>query len=892
MLSYVVKRNGKRQPVMFDKITTRIAGLSWQLSEQVKPALVAQRVIPSMTEGMHTSQLDDLSAATAAALIPEHVDYGKLAARIATSNLHKETEKSFSKLTQRLATWVDPKTKRAIPMVREQYVQFVMEHADELDGAIRTWCDYEYDYFGFKTLMNKYLLRLNDQVVERPQHLLMRVACEIGLGDIERVKQIYHDMSERYYTHATPTMFNAGAVRAQLASCTLLTMKDDSIEGIYDTLKQTAMLSKYASGLGVHLHKIRAQGTLIAGTGGKSNGLIPMLRVFNNSAKYVDQGGQKRKGVITTYLEPWHADIEDYLELHKNHGEAELRARDLYLGLWLPDLFMERVENNQMWSLFCPHEAPGLWDVWGEKFRNLYEGYEAQDEKARKEGQPPLARKQLPARELWQKILEAQVEGGQPYMCYKDHANAKSNQQHLGTLQGSNLCTEIMEFTSPDEIAVCNLASLSLPRFYNESTEEMEWDMLGKITSRVVRNLDTCIDHTFYAVEEAKRSNLKHRPLGLGAQGWANLLQIMHLDMESAAAAKLNRELWETIYYWACSTSCDLAQEKGAYESFAGSPMSQGKFQFDLWGQPPAPGRHDWDALRRRIMTHGMRNSLLLAPMPTATTSQILGNYEGLDPMASNLFVRRTLAGDFMVANPHLVKDLQKRKLWNKKMQRALVAHKGSVQKIPGFPEDLKPIYKTAWEISGQTILDLAADRGRFIDQSQSLNVSMAEPTFQKLTSMHFYGWKKGLKTGMYYLRTRPAADAIAFTVNADDLLLNPSIDEDVEQEQKKTVEENGKEDSSTHKKDLVVEKRPLEAWTDLPSPVPTRDIKRQRSWEPPSLEHENESDPLSPVAITEPLQPSPPQPEKEPEAPVCRRRWLQMVPVAGEEVICDSCGS
>ncbi|MFM7585975.1 MAG: ribonucleoside-diphosphate reductase subunit alpha, partial [Bacteroidota bacterium] len=751
---YVVKRDGRRETILFDKITSRIEKLCYGLNrDYVQPVEVAKKVIVGMYDGIATTRLDELAAETAASLTAMHPDYALLAARIAISNLHKETLKSFSETMRALYHYIDPATGQKAPLLADEVMQVVNQNAEQLDSAIIYSRDYDYDYFGFKTLERSYLLKMNGKVAERPQHLLMRVAVGIHQSDIAAAIKTYELMSEKWYTHATPTLFNAGTPKPQLSSCFLLSLKEDSIDGIYDTLKQTAKISQSAGGIGLSIHNVRATGSYIRGTNGTSNGVVPMLRVFNDTARYVDQGGGKRKGSFAIYLEPWHADIFDFLDLKKNHGKEELRARDLFFALWIPDLFMKRVEENGKWSLFCPNEAPGLHDCWGDEFEALYRRYEQEDR----------ARKTVDAQELWFAILESQIETGTPYMLYKDAANRKSNQQNLGTIRSSNLCTEIIEYTSPDEVAVCNLASVALPRFV---TSDLQFDhqKLYEITYTVTRNLNKVIEVNYYPVEEARRSNMRHRPIGIGVQGLAEVFILMRHPFESPEARQLNREIFETLYFASMSASCDMAREEGAYESYAGSPLSRGMFQFDLWGVTPSK-RWDWDELRARVAQYGARNSLLLAPMPTASTSQILGNNECFEPYTSNIYSRRVLSGEFVVVNKHLLHDLVNEGLWNLALKDKIVAANGSVQNIKEIPEHLRELYRTAWEIKQKTIIDMAADRGAFICQSQSMNVFMTDVNFAKLTSMHFYAWKAGLKTGMYYLRTKAAAQAVKFTV-------------------------------------------------------------------------------------------------------------------------------
>lgn len=758
----VIKRDGRREPVKFDKITARIKKLSYGLDPIVDVTELAQKVCLGVFDGVSTSALDDLAAETSAYMSTKHHDYSLLASRIAVSNLHKKTSSSFSATIDKLFHYILPKTGKRAPLIADDVHEFVMEHHEQLDTAIVYERDFTYDYFGFKTLERSYLLRIDGEIVERPQHMLMRVAVGIHLGNIKSIVETYSTMSNKLFTHASPTLFNAGTCRPQLSSCFLLTMTDDSIEGIYDTLKRCAIISKSAGGIGLSIHNIRATKSYIRGTNGTSNGIVPMLRVFNDTARYVDQGGGKRKGAFAIYLEPWHADIMDFLDLRKNHGKEEQRARDLFYGLWVPDLFMKRVEQDGPWSLFCPNEAPGLADVYGEKFEKLYTQYE----------QEGRARQKLDARKVWYAVLEAQTETGNPYMLYKDACNRKSNQQNLGTIKSSNLCTEIVEYTAPDEVAVCNLASIALNKFVVRPLNGAPYydhQELHKVTKMVARNLNKVIDINYYPIAEARHSNLRHRPIGIGVQGLADAFIMMRYPFESEEARELNKNIFETIYHGAVEASCELAQENGTYETFKGSPISEGKFQFDLWGVTPS-GRYDWDALRRDVVKYGVRNSLLVAPMPTASTSQILGNNECFEPYTSNIYSRRVLSGEFTIVNTHLVKDLQELKLWNTAMKNRIVAANGSVQNITEIPEDIRKLYKTVWEISQRRILDLAADRGAYIDQSQSLNIHMASPSIAKLSSMHFYGWKAGLKTGLYYLRTQPATDAIKFTIAPEDV--------------------------------------------------------------------------------------------------------------------------
>jgi ribonucleoside-diphosphate reductase alpha subunit len=760
----VLKRDGHRESVKFDKITARIEKLCYGLDlKYVSPVEVAMKVINGLYDGVTTIELDNLAAEIAATLTTKHPDYAKLAARIAISNLHKVTSKSFSNTMKRLYTYVDPKTGQNAPLISKETWKVIRDHAAELDEAIIYDRDFGYDYFGFRTLERSYLMKIDGKVVERPQHLLMRVAVGIHGEDIPAAIETYTLLSEKWFTHATPTLFNAGTPKPQLSSCFLLTMQDDSIDGIYDTLKQCAKISQSAGGIGLSIHNIRAKGSYIKGTGGTSNGIVPMLRNFDMTARYVDQGGGKRKGSFAIYLEPWHADVFDFLALKKNHGKEEMRARDLFYAMWIPDLFMQRVENNEMWSLFCPNECPGLGDVWGEEFERLYEKYE-------KEGK---FRKQIKAQDLWFEILESQIETGTPYILYKDSANRKSNQKNLGTIKSSNLCTEIIEYTSKDEVAVCNLASLALNKFVTDDGK-FDHQKLYEITKVVTRNLNKVIDVNYYPVEEARNSNMRHRPIGLGVQGLADTFIMLRMPFDSDEARRLNEDIFETIYFGAMESSMELAQKNGPYESFKGSPVSKGIFQFDMWGVTPKSGRWNWEQLKQDVKKHGVRNSLLLAPMPTASTSQILGNNECFEPYTSNIYTRRTLSGEFIIANKHLMKDLIELGLWTETMRQKLIATNGSVQAIPEIPQNIKDIYRTVWEISQKAIIDMSADRGAYICQSQSLNIHLKDPNFGKLTSMHFYAWKKGLKTGMYYLRSTAAADAIQFTL--DKTAMQPAV--------------------------------------------------------------------------------------------------------------------
>jgi len=765
----VIKRDQRKESVKFDKITARIEKLSYGLNTKyVKTIEIAKKVIDGIYDGVSTQELDELAAETAATLTTKHPDYAVLAARISISNLHKTTSKSFSNTMKRLYTYINPKTGKNASLLSKEIYGIINKNAAILDSSIIYDRDFSYDYFGFKTLEKSYLLKLKGLVVERPQHMLMRVAIGIHKENVDAAIETYNLLSEKWFTHATPTLFNAGTPKPQLSSCFLLTMKDDSIEGIYDTLKQCAKISQSAGGIGLSIHNVRATGSYINGTNGISNGIIPMLRNFDMTARYVDQGGGKRKGSFAIYLEPWHADIFEFLQLKKNHGKEELRARDLFYAMWIPDLFMKRVEANEDWSLFSPDEAKDLHETYGDDFEKLYTKYE-------KEGK---ARKSVKAQDLWFEILESQIETGNPYILYKDAANRKSNQKNLGTIKSSNLCTEIMEYTSPDEIAVCNLASIALNKFVND---DMTYNhkKLYEITKVITKNLNKVIDVNYYPVEEARNSNMRHRPIGIGVQGLADTFILMRYAFDSKEAKKLNVEIFETIYFGAMEASMEIAKKDGAYESYKGSPVSKGIFQFDMWGITPNSNRWDWTKLKQKVKKNGVRNSLLLAPMPTASTSQILGNNECFEPYTSNIYTRRVLSGEFIVVNKHLLKDLIKLNLWDDSMKDRLMEANGSIQKIKEIPENIKLLYRTVWEISQKSVIDMAADRGAYICQSQSMNIHMEDATFGKLTSMHFHAWKKGLKTGLYYLRTKAAADAIKFTIVKDE---------------KKSIEEKEKE--------------------------------------------------------------------------------------------------
>ena len=753
---FVIKRDGKKEPMMFDKITARVRKLCYGLNELVDPVKVAMRVIEGLYDGVTTSELDNLAAEIAATLTTAHPDYAKLAARISVSNLHKNTKKTFSEVMEDLYSYVNPRTGKKAPLLADDVFKVIMDNKEKLDSTIIYNRDFGYDYFGFKTLERSYLLKLNGKIAERPQHMLMRVSIGIHLDDIDSAIETYELMSKKYFTHATPTLFNSGTPKPQMSSCFLLTMKEDSIDGIYDTLKQTAKISQSAGGIGLAIHDIRATGSYIGGTNGTSNGIVPMLQVFNDTARYVDQGGGKRKGSFAIYLEPWHADVFEFLDLKKNHGKEEMRARDLFYAMWIPDLFMKRVQDNDQWTLMCPNECPGLADTHSEAFETLYTKYETEGK----------GRKTIKARDLWEKIMESQIETGTPYMLYKDAANSKSNQKNLGTIRSSNLCTEILEYTSPDEVAVCNLASIALPMFIKNG--EFDHKELFRITKRVTKNLNRVIERNYYPVKEAENSNLRHRPIGLGVQGLADTFIKLRLPFTSDEAKQLNQEIFETLYFAAVTASMEEAEKDGPYQTYEGSPISKGEFQHNLWGlkDEELSGRWEWEKLRKDVKKHGVRNSLLVAPMPTASTSQILGNNECFEPYTSNIYTRRVLSGEFIVVNKHLLEDLVSLGLWNDGLKQEIMRANGSVQNIDSIPEDIKELYKTVWELSMKDIIDMSRQRGYFIDQSQSLNLFLEGATMAKLTSMHFYAWKSGLKTGMYYLRTKSAVDAIKFTLD------------------------------------------------------------------------------------------------------------------------------
>lgn len=754
----VIKRSGRKEEVIFDKISARIKKQSYDLDTRfVNHFEISKKVIQGLYDGVTTIALDNLAAETSASMATEHPDYAKLAARLAISNLHKNTIKSFSETMRKLYDYIDPKTGESAGLISDKHIKIIEDNRERIDSAIIYDRDYNFDYFGFKTLERSYLLRADGEVVERPQHLLMRASIGIHGEDIDSAIQTYNYMSEQWFIHATPTLFNAATPKPQLSSCFLLTMTEDSISGIFETLTRCAKISQSAGGIGLSIHNIRAKGSYIKGTGGTSNGIVPMLRVFNDTARYVDQGGGKRKGAFAVYVEPWHPDIFDFLNLKKNHGKEEQRARDLFYAMWMPDLFMERVETNGDWSLFCPNEAKGLCDVYGAEFKTMYEDFEAKG----------LARKTVKARDVWSAIMESQVETGTPYILYKDACNEKSNQKNLGTIRSSNLCTEILEYTSEDEVAVCNLASIALPKFVNVEKQEFDFQKLYEISRAVTRNLNKVIDVNYYPVEEARNSNMRHRPIGIGVQGLADAFIKLRMPFDSEAAKALNKDIFETIYFGAVTESNLLAQEEGAYQTYEGSPASQGILQYDMWNVTPS-ARWDWAGLKTKIKEHGLRNSLLLAPMPTASTSQIMGNNECFEPYTANIYTRRTLSGDYVVVNKHLLKDLIQRDLWTPEMKQDLIAGNGTIQHMTHLPQELRDLYKTVWEIKQKVIIDMAADRGAFICQSQSLNLFVETPNLAVLSSMHFYGWKKGLKTGMYYLRSKAAADPVKVTIAAD----------------------------------------------------------------------------------------------------------------------------
>ncbi len=751
----VLKRDGTLEEMRYDKITKRISALCEDLNmDYVDPTFITLKVTQGIYDGITTKELDVLAAETAASMTTTHPDYAKLAGRLAVTNLHKTTPKKFSQAIKELHSFVEPRTGKESSLIDDNVYKFVMENKEVIDGAIVFNRDFDFEYFGFKTLERSYLLKIGERVVERPQYMYMRVAVGICAGDVQMALRIYDDLSQHFYTHATPTLFNAGTRRAQMSSCFLIGNKGDDIDGLFDTIKDVAKISKWAGGIGLHVHDVRAKGAYIKGTGGMSDGLLPMMKTYNEVARWINQGG-KRKGSFAIYLEPWHADVFEFIDLRKNHGKEEMRARDLFLAMWTPDLFMQRVEQDGDWSLFSPDEAPGLSDAYDspedKAFTRLYESYEQQG----------LARKTIKARKLMDAILTAQIETGTPYMLYKDPANYKSNQKNLGTIKSSNLCTEIIEYSSPTEQAVCNLASIALPKYIIDG--EFSHDMLYEYTYQVVKNLNNVINLNFYPTEETKNSNFKHRPIGLGVQGLADVFCMLGLPFESEEADKLQTDIFETIYFAAMTSSNDLAKEYGPYESIVGSPIEKGIFQFEMWGlkDKDLSGRWDWKKLRKEVVNNGVRNSLLIAPMPTASTAQILGNNEAFEPFTTNMYSRRTLGGEFVVVNKHLVNELLKLNLWNDELKKKLIMENGSIQNIPEIPVEIKEVYKTVWEMSQKRILQMAANRSVFIDQSQSLNLFIDNATKPKLLAAHLFGWKLGLKTGMYYLRTRSAVDPI-----------------------------------------------------------------------------------------------------------------------------------
>lgn len=808
----VTKRNGEKETVSFDKVLQRIRKASRGLT--VKPDIISQQVLARIVDGINTAELDELTAQMAASLCTTHSDWGTLASRIAISNHHKNTNPSFSQVVLALSSQITPKTKEPLSYLSNELIEIVGANAEAIDSYIKYDRDYDFDYFGFKTLEKSYLLRdTSMRVLERPQHMWMRVAIGLWGSDLPRAFETYDLLSKKFLTHATPTLFNAGTPRPQLSSCYLLSMSEDSISGIYKTLGDCAAISKYAGGIGLHVHNIRARGSLIRGTNGTSNGLIPMLRVFNNTARYVDQGGGRRNGSFAIYLEPWHADIEEFLKLKLNTGAEEERARDLFYAMWIPDLFMKRVEEDAEWSLFCPSEAPGLADVWGPEFETLFAKYEAT---------PGLARKTVSARKLWFQMLDTQMETGTPYLLYKDAANLKSNQKNLGTIKSSNLCTEIMEYSSPTETAVCNLASIALPAFVEDG--KFNFNKLHSVVRTAIENLNRVIDINFYPTPETKTSNMRHRPVGLGVQGLADVFAMLKLSWESAEAADLNQRIFEHLYYEAVSTSADLATEQGSYETFHGSPISEGQLQPDMWDTVPltqTDGTLDWGALRSAAKK-GVRNSLLIAPMPTASTSQILGYTECFEPFTSNIYTRRTLAGEFIVVNRYLMTELMEIGLWSEGLKQEIVARNGSVQGIAAIPVEIQERYKTSWELPQKILIDMAAARGAFLCQSQSLNLFMADPNYAKLTSMHFYAWKKGLKTGCYYLRTKAPVAAQKFTV--DPRLLAALGNNPAASESKDAVEEEYVSDSDSDSEAEEEDAKEAEA-----EPLPKKETKQEK---------------------------------------------------------------
>lgn len=756
-MMYVLKRSGEREEVRFDAILERISALMDGLDTRfVDPAEITQRVVDGLYDGIKTTELDELAARICASLATVHFDFARLAARIAISNLHKETEASFTETVKRLHAYIEPRTGLHAPFVSDELLELVTLYGEKIDAAIDHNRDYEmFDYFGVKTLGKGYLMSFGSTQVERPQHLFMRVALGIHGDDLDAAFETYNHLSLKDFTHATPTLFNAGTPLPQMSSCFLMAMSDDSIQGIYKTLSDAAAISQHAGGLGINVHNIRAKGSFIAGSRGYSNGLVPMLRNFNETARYVDQGGGKRKGAFCIYLEPWHADVKDFLDLRKNHGAEEMRTRDLFLALWIPDLFMQRVESDGDWTLMCPKECPELYTSHGEAFEALYQQYE-------REGR---GRETMKARDLWNQIIDSQIETGTPFMLYKDSANRKSNQKNLGTIRSSNLCTEIIQYSDDKETAVCNLASICVNKFVRDDGS-YDFERLHAVAKVVCRNLNKIIDRNFYVVPESSHSNFRHRPIGIGVQGLADTFALLRYSFDEPRARELNKNIFETIYHGAVEASIELAKQNGAYETFKGSPASEGKFQFDLWGVIPDSGLWDWEATRKEMVAHGLRNSLFLAPMPTATTAQIFSNNESVEPFTSNLYVRRVLSGEFIVINKHLLRDLQELGIWNEDMRQRLIASRGSVQGIAEIPVEVRQRYRTVWEIPQRHIVDMAADRGPYICQSMSLNIHMRDATAGKLTALHFHTWKRGLKTGMYYLRNTPAVEAVQFTVD------------------------------------------------------------------------------------------------------------------------------
>ena len=786
---HVKKRSGKLEAVSFDKILDRVKKIGEEVNlTHVKYSALVMKIIDQLYSGIETSKIDELTSEQCASLTTVSYEYGILASRVAISNHHKNTSKSLKETVEKLWSFNDVHGNRS-PIISEEYYNLVMKHSEVLDNVINYDRDYSFDYFGFKTLERAYLLRKDKIVVERPQHMWMRVALCIHKDNLERVFETYDMMSKKYFTHATPTLFNAGTPRQQLSSCYLISMESDSIDGIYNTLKDCANISKWAGGIGLHIHNVRASGSHIRGTNGTSNGIVPMLRVFNNTARYVDQGGGKRNGSFAIYLEPWHADIELFLDMRRNQGDEEMKARDLFYALWVPDLFMKKVESNEDWALMCPHECPGLSDCYGEDFEKLYNSY---IEKGKH-------RKLIKARDLWIHIMDSQMETGTPYLLYKDACNEKSNQKNIGTIKSSNLCTEIVEYSDDTETAVCNLASISLSTMVNKVSKKFDFEKLHKVTKVLTRNLNTIIDINYYPTEKTRKSNLKHRPIGIGVQGLADALIMLDLPFTSDLAKEINKEIFATIYHASLEESNELAIERskliksiypnrygeegllshiykdelknshqsfsGAYSSFEGSPAHKGVLQFDLWGIKPSKS-YDWEALKKKIEMYGIRNSLLVAPMPTASTAQILGNNECFEPLTSNIYSRRTLAGEFLVVNKYLQEDLTKLNLWNEDVKNSIIENKGSIQHFNNVPDDIKEKYKIVWEMKMKDIIDMAADRGAYICQSQSLNLWLEEPTNNKLTSMHMYSWKKGLKTGIYYLRRKAKHQAQQFTID------------------------------------------------------------------------------------------------------------------------------